>query len=39
MADAVEFEDIAQAGNFGSRDTAEAILAFVEHRDPRFTGE
>lgn len=39
MADAVEFEDIAQAGNFGSRDTAEAILAFVEHREPHFTGE
>jgi 2-(1,2-epoxy-1,2-dihydrophenyl)acetyl-CoA isomerase len=39
MADAVEFEDIAQAGNFGSRDTAEAILAFVERREPRFTGE
>jgi enoyl-CoA hydratase/carnithine racemase len=39
MADAVEFEDIAQAGSFGSRDTAEAILAFVERREPRFTGE
>ncbi len=39
MADAVEFEDIAQAGNFRSRDTAEAILAFIERRDPHFTGE
>ncbi len=39
MAEALEFEDLAQAANFGSRDTAEAMLAFLERRDPHFTGE
>jgi 2-(1,2-epoxy-1,2-dihydrophenyl)acetyl-CoA isomerase len=39
MAEAVEFEDVAQSLMFSSRDTAEAMLAFVEKRDPRFTGE
>ena len=39
MAEALEFEDLAQAANFGSKDTAEAMLAFLEHRDPHFTGE
>ena len=39
MADALEFEDIAQALNFSSADTAEAMAAFVQKRDPKFTGE
>ena len=39
MADALEFEDVAQTMNFSSRDTGEAMLAFVEKRDPHFTGE
>ena len=39
MGDALEFEDVAQAANFGSRDTAEALTAFLERRDPQFTGE
>jgi 2-(1,2-epoxy-1,2-dihydrophenyl)acetyl-CoA isomerase len=39
MAEALEFEDLVQAANFGSRDTAEAMLAFLERREPRFTGE
>jgi 2-(1,2-epoxy-1,2-dihydrophenyl)acetyl-CoA isomerase len=39
MAEAVEFEDVAQSLAFSSRDTAEAMLAFLEKRDPRFTGE
>ncbi|HEX6310451.1 MAG TPA: enoyl-CoA hydratase-related protein [Acidimicrobiia bacterium] len=39
MADAVEFEDVAQAMNFSSKDTAEAMLAFMQKRDPNFTGE
>ena len=39
MAEAVELEDLVQAANFGSRDTAEAMLAFLERREPRFTGE
>ncbi len=39
MAEALEFEDIAQALNFSSADTAEAMAAFVQKRDPKFTGE
>jgi 2-(1,2-epoxy-1,2-dihydrophenyl)acetyl-CoA isomerase len=39
MAEALEFEDLVQAANFGSSDTAEAMLAFLERREPRFTGE
>jgi 2-(1,2-epoxy-1,2-dihydrophenyl)acetyl-CoA isomerase len=39
MADALEFEDVAQAMNFSSKDTAEAMLAFIQKRDPTFTGE
>jgi len=39
MAEAVEFEDVAQSLAFSSRDTAEAMAAFIEKRDPKFTGE
>jgi enoyl-CoA hydratase/carnithine racemase len=39
MAEALEFEDVAQSLAFSSRDTAEAMLAFIEKREPRFTGE
>jgi 2-(1,2-epoxy-1,2-dihydrophenyl)acetyl-CoA isomerase len=39
MAEAVEFEDVAQSLAFSSRDTAEAMAAFIEKRDPNFTGE
>jgi len=39
MAEAVEFEDVAQSLAFSSRDTAEAMLAFVQKREPNFTGE
>jgi enoyl-CoA hydratase/carnithine racemase len=39
MADALEFEDVSQAMNFSSKDTAEAMLAFIQKRDPNFTGE
>ena len=38
MADALEFEDVAQVMNFQSADTAEAIAAFVQKRPPTFTG-
>ncbi len=38
MAEALEFEDLAQVLNFQSADTAEAVLAFVQKREPRFTG-
>ena len=39
MAEAVEFEDVAQSLAFGSQDTKEAMRAFVEKRDPKFIGE
>jgi enoyl-CoA hydratase/carnithine racemase len=39
MSEALEFEDTAQALNFGAKDTAEAMLAFLEKRDPHFTGQ
>ena len=39
MAEAIEFEDVAQALMFSSRDTAEAMLAFVDKREPHFTGD
>jgi len=39
MAEALEYEAVAQVVNFGSKDTAEAILAFIEKRDANFTGE
>jgi 2-(1,2-epoxy-1,2-dihydrophenyl)acetyl-CoA isomerase len=39
MAEALEFEDVAQSLAFSSSDTAEAMLAFLEKREPRFTGE
>jgi enoyl-CoA hydratase/carnithine racemase len=39
MAEALEFEDTAQAMNFASKDTAEAMLAFLQKREPTFTGE
>jgi 2-(1,2-epoxy-1,2-dihydrophenyl)acetyl-CoA isomerase len=38
MAEALEFEDVAQVMNFQSADTAEAVVAFVEKRAPEFTG-
>ena len=38
MAEAIEAENTAQALMSTSRDTAEAILAFFEGREPRFTG-
>jgi enoyl-CoA hydratase/carnithine racemase len=39
MAEALEFEDTAQTMNFASKDTAEAVAAFLAKRDPTFTGE
>lgn len=38
MEQALEDEGWAQTVNFGTRDTAEAISAFLEKREPRFTG-
>lgn len=38
MAQALEAESTAQAVNFSTQDTAEAITAFGEKRAPRFTG-
>lgn len=38
MAEALEFEAVAQAANFASGDSAEAMRAFLERREPRFTG-
>jgi 2-(1,2-epoxy-1,2-dihydrophenyl)acetyl-CoA isomerase len=39
MAEALEFEDTAQTMNFASKDTAEAMLAFLQKREPKFIGE
>ncbi len=39
MAEAIESENAAQALVAGSKDTAEAILAFLEGREPNYTGE
>jgi enoyl-CoA hydratase/carnithine racemase len=39
MGEALEFEDTAQAMMFGSKDTAEAMIAFLQKREPEFTGE
>jgi 2-(1,2-epoxy-1,2-dihydrophenyl)acetyl-CoA isomerase len=39
MAEAVEAEGVAQSLMFTSRDTAEAMLAFLQKREPRFTGD
>jgi 2-(1,2-epoxy-1,2-dihydrophenyl)acetyl-CoA isomerase len=38
MAEAVEAENVAQALMSTTNDTREAILAFFERREPRFTG-
>lgn len=38
LADALEAEGQAQTVNFASQDTAEAMLAFLEKRDPTFRG-
>ena len=38
MAEAIEAENTAQALMASTRDTAEAILAFFERREPRFSG-
>lgn len=39
MAEALENEDVAQSLAFSSKDTAEAMAAFLQKRDPKFTGE
>jgi enoyl-CoA hydratase/carnithine racemase len=38
LPQALEAEAEAQIVNFGTKDTAEAMLAFVERREPRFGG-
>lgn len=38
MSQALEAESLGQSVNFSTADTAEAIRAFVEKRDPNFTG-
>ena len=39
MAQAIESENAAQALIATSKDTAEAILAFLEGREPTYSGE
>jgi 2-(1,2-epoxy-1,2-dihydrophenyl)acetyl-CoA isomerase len=38
MEEALDDEGMAQTVNFGTKDTPEAIMAFVEKRSPRFEG-
>ena len=38
MDQALEDEGRCQTVNFGSGDTAEAMAAFIEKRDPKFKG-
>jgi 2-(1,2-epoxy-1,2-dihydrophenyl)acetyl-CoA isomerase len=38
LAQALEAEALAQAVNLGTRDTAEAMRAFVDKREPSFEG-
>ena len=38
LEEALDDEGAAQAVNFGTRDTVEAMTAFIEKRQPRFTG-
>jgi 2-(1,2-epoxy-1,2-dihydrophenyl)acetyl-CoA isomerase len=38
MSEALEREAQAQAVNFATEDTKEALRAFGEKREPRFTG-
>ena len=39
IAEAVEAEEVAQVVNLSTTDVQEAVRAFVEKRDPNFTGE
>lgn len=39
MQQAVDAEGMAQTVNFGTADTLEAMRAFIEKRDPKFTGK
>ena len=38
LEQALDDEGAAQTVNFATDDTAEAMAAFLEKRDPRFTG-
>ncbi len=38
LTDAVEAEGVAQAFNFTTADTKEAVSAFLERRDPTYSG-
>ncbi len=39
FAEAVEAEAVAQVLNLSTTDVTEAVRAFMEKRDPHFTGE
>jgi 2-(1,2-epoxy-1,2-dihydrophenyl)acetyl-CoA isomerase len=38
LEEALDDEGAAQVVNFGTKDTVEAMTAFIEKREPRFTG-
>ena len=38
MGEALEMEGLAQSLSFQTKDTIEAIMAFIQKREPRFEG-
>ena len=39
LEEALDDEGLSQSVNFGTKDTIEAVMAFMEKRDPVFRGQ